>query len=201
MYEVFINNSPLVLTENHMDDNSIKITYSDTINWMELVSSLERGEHEKISVICANIEVAWQSFSHSFRKIIAAGGLVRNINNEFLFIFRNQKWDLPKGKLEENESIKACSIREVEEECGVNGLKISFPLNTSYHMYIENDCWILKETYWFVMDTSFVGDLVAQQEEGIQFVEWKSPSELEECLSNTYSNIQKVLQNYYTLTA
>lgn len=201
MYEVFINNSPLVFTENNVDDNSFNINYSDTTNWIELIDLLDNGKHKKISVVCDSIKVAWQSFNHSFQKIIAAGGLVRNLNNEFLFIFRNQKWDLPKGKLEENESIEACSIREVEEECGVYGLKISFPLNTSYHMYIMNDCWILKETHWFVMDTDFVGDLVAQQEEGIQLVRWKSELEIEECLINTYSNIRKVFQNYYALKA
>ena len=40
------------------------------------------------------------------KKIIAAGGLVFNDNNELLMIFRRGKWDLPKGKLDEYETIE-----------------------------------------------------------------------------------------------
>ena len=52
-------------------------------------------------------------------KIIAAGGLVTNENNELLMIFRRGKWDLPKGKLDKGETIEECAIREVEEETGI----------------------------------------------------------------------------------
>jgi ADP-ribose pyrophosphatase YjhB (NUDIX family) len=196
MYEVFINNRPLVFDENQKIDNSFPITYSDDINWQEIVVSLESNKREKVNIVCADIEIAWQSFIVSFHKIIAGGGVVRNINKELLFIFRNGKWDLPKGKLEQNENIETCSLREVEEECGVNGLQIVSQLNKSYHMYFQNS-WILKETNWFIMDTSFDGQLIAQIEEGIQLVEWKSDEQIKECLLNTYSNIEKVIKNYY----
>jgi ADP-ribose pyrophosphatase YjhB (NUDIX family) len=196
MYEVFINNRPLVFDENQKIYNSFSITYSDDINWQEIVVSLESNNREKVNIVCADIEIAWQSFIASFRKIIAGGGVVRNINKELLFIFRNGQWDLPKGKLEQNENIETCSIREVEEECGVNGLQIVSQLNKSYHMYFQNS-WIIKETNWFIMDTSFDGKLIAQIEEGIQLVEWKSDEQIKECLLNTYSNIEKVIKNYY----
>jgi ADP-ribose pyrophosphatase YjhB (NUDIX family) len=196
MYEVFINNRPLVFDENQKVDNSFSITYSDDINWQEIVISLESSKREKVNIVYADIEIAWQSFIASFQKIVAGGGVVRNKNKELLFIFRNGKWDLPKGKLEQNENIENCSLREVEEECGVNGLQIVSQLNKSYHMYFQNS-WILKETNWFIMDTSFDGELIAQIEEGIQLVEWKSGEQIKECLLNTYSNIEKVIKNYY----
>jgi len=41
-----------------------------------------------------------------------------------LFIYRFNKWDLPKGKLDNGESVSECAIREVEEECGIANLKI-----------------------------------------------------------------------------
>jgi ADP-ribose pyrophosphatase YjhB (NUDIX family) len=138
----------------------------------------------------------WENFCDKFTLIEAAGGLVYNYENQLLMIFRNGKWDLPKGKLEQNENIENCSLREVEEECGVNGLQIVSQLNKSYHMYFQNS-WILKETNWFIMDTSFDGELIAQIEEGIQLVEWKSGEQIKECLLNTYSNIEKVVKNYY----
>ena len=57
-------------------------------------------------------------------KIIAAGGLVTNKHNELLMIFRRAKWDLPKGKLDEGESIEACAVREVEEETGIKNISL-----------------------------------------------------------------------------
>lgn len=55
----------------------------------------------------------------------AGGGLVYNKNGEVLFIFRNGKWDLPKGGSDKGEDIEDTAIREVEEETGVKGLSIT----------------------------------------------------------------------------
>ena len=49
----------------------------------------------------------------------AGGGLVYNKKNQVLFIFRNGKWDLPKGGIEKGEKIAYTAIREVEEETGI----------------------------------------------------------------------------------
>ncbi|HYH57216.1 MAG TPA: NUDIX domain-containing protein, partial [Anseongella sp.] len=56
--------------------------------------------------------------------IEAGGGLVINEKGQYLFIFRNGKWDLPKGKLEKGEGADAGSIREVEEECNITVKRI-----------------------------------------------------------------------------
>ena len=64
----------------------------------------------------------WEIFCADYLLIEAAGGLVYNNECQLLMIFRNNKWDLPKGKLEQNENTKECAIREVEEECGISGL-------------------------------------------------------------------------------
>ena len=55
----------------------------------------------------------------SITLIEAAGGLVINRKGEYLFIYRNDKWDLPKGKLEKGERKRQGAVREVEEECGI----------------------------------------------------------------------------------
>ena len=62
-------------------------------------------------------------------------------------------------------------------------------------MYFQNT-QVIKETNWFYA-SSFDRQLIAQIEEEIQLVEWKSDEQIKECLLNTYSNIEKVIKNYY----
>jgi 8-oxo-dGTP pyrophosphatase MutT (NUDIX family) len=51
--------------------------------------------------------------------IKAGGGIVVNEQNEVLLIYRRGKWDLPKGKLDDGETIEECALREVKEETGL----------------------------------------------------------------------------------
>src|SRR3546814_16238047 len=68
--------------------------------------------------------------------IEAAGGLVRNQQGQYLFIFRHGKWDLPKGKLEAGETPAAGGIRDVEEECGITIATLGTPLAPTWHAYV-----------------------------------------------------------------
>ena len=136
----------------------------------------------------------WESFCASYVLIEAAGGLVYNDESQILMIFRNGKWDLPKGKLEQNENIKACAIREVQEECGISGLSIVNALQDTYHTYIINGKKTLKRTYWFTMHTDFKGSLVPQNEEGITKVVWVDKQQIAEKLENSFGNIKELLK-------
>ena len=109
-------------------------------------------------------------------------------------IFRNGKWDLPKGKLEVGENIQECAIREVEEECGISGLTINKPLQDTYHTYKLKEQKILKRAYWFEMKTNFKGGLLPQTEEGITMVVWVDKQDIAEKLENSYGNIIELLQ-------
>ena len=124
----------------------------------------------------------------------AGGGLVYNENKEVLFIFRNNKWDLPKGGTEKGEDIEETAIREVEEETGVSGLKITNKLGKTYHVFKRNGRYKLKITHWFEMHTQYNDKLVAQANEGIEKAEWKSPKEIEKCLLNSYENIKLLFE-------
>jgi len=108
-------------------------------------------------------------------------------------IFRNGKWDLPKGKLEVGENIQECAIREVEEECGVLGLCIVNALQDTYHTYEIKGKRILKRTYWFEMKTDFKGGLLPQTEEGITKVDWVDKQDIIEKLENSFGNIKELL--------
>jgi len=134
----------------------------------------------------------WEDFCADYSLIEAAGGLVYNDNNQILMILRNKKWDLPKGKLEQNESIKECAIREVEEECGVSGLSILNALEDTYHTYKLEGKKILKRTYWFTMHTDFKGALMPQTEEGIAEVIWVDKENISKKLDNSFGNIKEL---------
>jgi len=136
----------------------------------------------------------WESFCADYTLIEAAGGLVYNLDNQLLMIFRNGKWDLPKGKLKVSENIQECAIREVEEECGIARLTINKPLQNTYHTYKLNKQKILKCTYWFEMKTNFKGGLLPQTEEGITKVVWVDKQDIAEKLENSYGNIIELLQ-------
>ena len=137
----------------------------------------------------------WEIFCADYSLIEAAGGLVYNDECQLLMIFRNNKWDLPKGKLELNENIKECAIREVQEECGISGLSILNALQDTYHTYELNGEKILKRTYWFAMHTDFKGSLVPQIEEGITKVVWVDEQNIAEKLDNSFGNIKELLQD------
>ena len=117
-----------------------------------------------------------------------------NQKKELLMIFRNGKWDLPKGKLEAGENIEECAIREVQEECGVNNLHILSKLSDTYHTYALNDNKVLKHTSWFRMITNFEEKLSPQINEGITKVEWVKQDEIAERLKNAYANLVELLQ-------
>lgn len=112
------------------------------------------------------------------KQIQAGGGVLYRIREsvpEVLLIKRNGIWDLPKGKLEENESIEQCSVREVAEEVGAVQPCIAAYLTTTYHEYMLDDLLIGKSTEWYSMilpDIESGSTLFPQNEEGISQLEW-----------------------------
>lgn len=119
--------------------------------------------------------------------IIAGGGLVTNHLNELLMIYRNGKWDLPKGKIEKGEKISEGAIREVEEETGVKVMLKQQPEVVTYHTYFMKGKNCIKETHWFHMQAAQpVIELIPQREEGIDKVVWVSKSEFENYRIGSY---------------
>ncbi len=133
------------------------------------------------------------SFQHTHVPVTAAGGVVINDKGEILFIYRREKWDLPKGKMEADETPEICAAREVAEETGLQKLVLQQFLITTYHTYQEKGKNILKDTHWFLFSAPGNQTLVPQQEEQISEIEWVSTDKLQEYTRNTYSLIKDVL--------
>ena len=132
-----------------------------------------------------------------FFRIEAAGGIVRNQQQEYLFIKRLGVWDLPKGKLYKKEPFRDGALREVMEETGLTNLSITKQLPSTYHIYTDRKGkQILKETYWFEMLCADNQSLVPQLEEDITEVKWFSASDLNIPFQNTYASLRQLLESY-----
>lgn len=127
------------------------------------------------------------------KKIIAAGGLVFNDQDELLMIFRRDKWDLPKGKLDDGETIEECAVREVIEETGLQHVLLMEKLGITLHTYQEKGEEIEKESHWFRMTAPGHQTLIPQTEEDITTIEWVNKSDISTRLQNTYANITAII--------
>ena len=197
MYKVFVNKSPIVLTdktEMRLKSNDLIIPFIDGKQLRDLVLELENNKpRKKIYITHFDLDELWAAFVNEFNYVHAAGGLVFNDKNEFLVIHRNGKWDLPKGHLKKGERPEYGAMREVEEECGIDGLNIVKPLSNTFHMY-ERNGMVLKKTFWYVMHSTFEDDLTPQLEEGIDVVEWKGKADISMMMKKSYPIIKALLK-------
>ena len=132
--------------------------------------------------------------------LIAAGGVVVNPNNEILWIFRRGFWDLPKGKLDPNETIEACAIREVMEETGISHLVLGKRILTTTHQYYDTflNKEVEKTTYWYAMTTDLIQDGKPQSEEDIEAIAWVKKADMAPYLEKTYDTIKEVMEAFLT---
>ncbi|MEI6866223.1 MAG: NUDIX domain-containing protein [Flavicella sp.] len=190
MYKVFMNDKPIIITDSSENSNNCEVYCFQDINFIELQNKIISPGVDGICLLTDEIDNDWKSFLSNFKVIEAAGGKVYNSRKEVLFIYRFDKWDLPKGHIEIGENKRTAALREVEEECGVDKLTIEKELETTYHTFYYNGELRLKVTYWYLMRTSYIGKLIPQQEEGITQVAFKNKIEVIKALRNTYQNIK-----------
>lgn len=197
MYKVFVNDSPIIITSSQKKENNFPVYILANIVLEEVIHKLRNKKNKGINLYTPDLEKGWKFFLSKIDVVSAAGGLVLNDKDEFLFIYRGGKWDLPKGRVEKGESIEETAIREVEEECGIFNLQLVKPLLTTYHIYFQKENK-LKETYWFLMHSNYDKELVPQLEEGITKVVFKNKEQVAKALKNTYKNIELVYDTYQT---
>jgi len=154
---------------------------------------VDRPEKHCYSVYGDDLALMWKKFRKNYQLVTAGGGLVRNNKNKILFIYRNDKWDLPKGKAEPNELITETALREVKEECEIKNLIPIRHLVDTYHTYGSRMNRKLKKTSWFRMYTED-RDLQPQLAEGITRIKWVKEEKLGKILKNTYPNILEVIR-------
>ncbi len=190
MYKVFVNEAQLILTNKLSDIANNKYFLLNQKSIKEAIHLLAKNKVAVAYIYHPNNEEILNKFTKKIPLVVAAGGVVTNKEGKVLFIYRNNKWDLPKGKLDKGETLEECALREVEEETGVKGLKIENILMTTYHIFKRNGDYKLKEVHWYAMKTSYKGELMGQADEGIEKVRWKGPNKIAKALENSYTNIK-----------
>ncbi|AXT20655.1 NUDIX domain-containing protein [Flavobacteriaceae bacterium AU392] len=194
MYQVFVNDKPIVLTtideekEGYWNFPLKEVNIEGILNIL-----LSKKKIKGIKLIHHKEKKLLKKFLKLLPNVVAGGGKVYNDDGKILFIYRNDKWDLPKGKVEGKESIETTAIREVEEETGVINLEIVKPLPTTYHIFKRNGNYKIKITYWFEMKTNYIGKLFPQENEGITKVKWLSEKKIEKAMKNSYANIKQLI--------
>lgn len=184
---VYIGDFKVVFVETNSPQNKVDIS-----SLARNVKGTFPNKHEELLVETKNLADDFKKFSAEFKIIEAGGGLIKNDKGQFLFIFRHDKWDLPKGKLDKKEKPDVAAVRECEEECGLKHITLKDFLLFTYHIYPYKGNWALKKTWWYNMESNET-NLVPQLEESITKVEWKGKEDMKEVLKNTYSNIRDVM--------
>jgi len=195
MYKVFYNQKPLFFTSDLNRNSDETPLFHIKFSTAESIIKALKSKRVTGVYLYHNDEVKLQKhFLKKFPCVEAAGGLVAHSNGSYLFIYRNDKWDLPKGKVEKREVIIDAAVREVMEETGVADLVVKKPMPTTYHVYNANGKYKLKKTYWFLMKTNSNAPLTPQLEENIQSAVWKTTSEFPSLKENAYENIKILLE-------
>jgi len=102
-----------------------------------------------------------------------AGGVVVNTNNEVVVVSQHHtSWSLPKGHVEEGETIFDGAVREVVEESGIPNEELMYV--RSLGSYIRNKIskdgttetpQTPREIHWFLFRTGYTDELVPLDEE------------------------------------
>nr|WP_294876687.1 NUDIX domain-containing protein [uncultured Pedobacter sp.] len=194
-YRIYINDNTLFIADL-MPKQIKKVQQLDKQDFdFELFyKNLEKVSGKDYILLDPDPKQLFQKIKKSCELIKAAGGLVKNAKGNYLFIFRNKKWDLPKGKVEKDEKMKEAALREVEEECGVKIFTNDEKLCKTYHVYTLGSKLVLKKTNWYSMSVKGEPKLIPQKEEGITKASWLSKLELNQVLKNTYPSIVQVME-------
>jgi ADP-ribose pyrophosphatase YjhB (NUDIX family) len=198
MYKVFFNNNTIFFSDkpdfSNLPFNTLAVRYIEDFP-LEILEEKAKNEARKINyfILVQNLEEAFKKFQSQYKIIEAAGGIIFNSKNQFLGIYRRDKWDLPKGKVDQGEDIEAAAIRECQEETGLISLKIENKITETYHTYFQKK-QILKRTHWYRMNLINDEPTSPQIEEEITKVKWFENLYSDEFTNNTFASILEVLK-------
>lgn len=187
--KIFFTDKALILTDTPIEvEGAVRLPSSE----LSKANVLKIFETTNSIIVCDEaIEAVKERFFGEFKYVLAAGGVVRNERGESLMIYRNHRWDLPKGHVDGEESDEECAVREIAEETGVEGAKIVRFLCNTLHSFDVYGVWEIKRTAWYELEADTT-ETKPQAEEGISCAKWCSEEEVAENLKATYPTIREV---------
>ncbi len=196
MYKVYFDKRFIVISSqpDRMQKYCLFHKYHDVDELYTKISSfINNNDIDSFNIYSYKIDSLWNAFRGYFENRIASGGLLLNENGKLLFIRRHDKWDIPKGHLLDNESIREGAVREIEEETGLWAGKARLILKPTYHVYKKGVKWILKETHWYVFEDTGEGKANPQESEGITELRWFNREEIKYVHQDTWPSISDVI--------
>lgn len=190
---------PVDFTNNTPSNDSLNSLYLESPSedsFLEHLNQLETSKLNSLNIVTNQRDIYMNLITAKYKVIEAAGGIIENENKELLFIYRRGKWDLPKGKMEPNESPEACAVREIEEETGVEHLNLIKKLTDTYHIYDTYGEDVLKISHWYALKSHTAQQLSPQTEEDITDIRWFTRADLHIPLANTFPTISDLVNVY-----
>lgn len=197
MIKIFYKDKIIFLSKEALNDFSGKKIYYKNDYKNTLTKILLEEINESINIYGTEEKEIFDNLSMSFHNIKAAGGIIFNGEEKLLIIKRLGYYDFPKGKVEKGESTEEAAKREISEECGIliNDINILPYIQSSFHIYIQNNIPILKETFWYKANFYQKYKLTPQIEEDIHEILFIDKSELK-----NYINKEKSYPSLVDLT-
>lgn len=199
MHKIYFEKRCIIICEPEdqalSDPNAVEFHVGEKIDIHTLVLMFESSkELAKIYIPSNNTDKMYRRLCAEFREVNAAGGLVSNRRGDYLLIRRDEMWDLPKGHQHPGEDIRTTAIREVQEETGVDKLKIRSLICITDHCYLRGGVWYLKHTWWYDMLYTDPVNLTPQRDEDINKAAWVAKSSLPPYLHDSFPSIQEVFR-------
>lgn len=128
----------------------------------------------------------------AYRFPVSIKGIIKNRNRFLLLKNDRQEWELPGGKLELNESIEKCLVREINEEIGLNTTVDRFVNAWIYHIYKNVNVLIL--TFYCKLKSHQISTISSEHKE----IKWFSYQEIMK-LKNLPQGYKKALKQFNSM--
>src|SRR5690606_5658315 len=197
IYKIYMNESQLILA----DFVPKKLSIVQTIGLQDIdLEKLFQASKNKVSknttylYIHPDAESTFRSILQKHTIIKAAGGVVKNGDGKYLFIHRLGKWDLPKGKVEDNEKMREAAVREVEEECGIQIHYLGPKLETTDHKYHVRGRYVVKQGGGYEMGVNKSPTVGREREEDITGARWLVKEDCVMVAENAFPLVARILK-------
>ena len=188
---MIINYQYKKLTILDTDSGMINRTIYNIEDWLLVFRQLTEGDSD-IIVRCGDWRQLLNYLHKNYINVKAAGGILEDADGRRLLMVRNDRFDLPKGKVEVGETLAIAALRETSEETGLVNLELGPLLLKTYHIYNLYGGWHFKQTTWYAVKASSNERLVPQTDEGISDLRWMPVGQWKEHLERSYATMRVI---------